>query len=86
MGRIVPVIYREAEGYSVKDSTKSFWFQNVLDDSNIEEYEVFRIEQRRARDNNIAKANKELKLHGKPETCIMGQSMNGRMIIALEIQ
>ena len=85
MGRIVPVIYKETK-CSVEDSIKGYWFQNILDDSNTKEYEGYQISQKNSRDMNIVEAQRELGIKGKLETSIFGPSLNGKVVLVLELE
>ena len=84
MGRIVPIVYTKVDGYTTKEAIKNYWFQNILDKSNEKEYEDFQMHQRLMRDENISKASKEFNATPKTETCIMGPSMNGEVVMSFE--
>ncbi len=86
MGRISKVIFKEISDYTTKDFIKNYWYRNVFDRSDVDEYEELQLRQRFIRDKNILSAVKGLNVHPKPETSIMGPSLDGKMMILFEVE
>lgn len=81
MGKISTILYEKADNYTAADCTKDFWFQNMLDTKSFDEFEEYKIKQRKCRD-ALIKRNMNDNLNIKTDTSILASSLNGVVLIA----
>ena len=81
MGQISTILYENVDGYTKEDCAKDYWFQNMLDKNSFDEFEEYKIQQRRVRDEIIRK-NKSNDIHIKADTAILSTSLKGVVLIA----
>ena len=70
MGQISTILYEYAAGYTKEDCAKEYWFQNMLDKNSFDEFEEYKIKQRKVRD-KIIRENKSTDVHIKADTAII---------------